>query len=88
MLSHEEKSIDSVGWSVGQLVMCYSSRSVTEWLIKETKKTTFKTYNAVCTSVIQLQYKSFLHLCGPLQYNAVIQVFYNLQKTAGYLQQL
>jgi len=26
-----------------------------------------------------------LHLCGPLQYNAAIQVFYNLQKTCRLL---
>jgi len=38
-----------------------------------------------------LQYKIFsciavvLHLCGPLQYNAAIQVFYNLQKTCRLL---
>ena len=43
---------------------------------------------------IQLQYKNYfligpivvvLHLCGPLQYNAAIQVFYNLQKTCRLL---
>jgi len=43
------------------------------------------------TTTIQLQYKNFLqlhfalHLCGPLQYNAAIQVFYNLQKTCRLL---
>jgi len=42
------------------------------------------------TTAIQLQYKNsciavVLHLCGPLQYNAAIQVFYNLQKTCTLL---
>ena len=42
------------------------------------------------TTTIQLQYKNSctavaLHLCGPLQYNAAIQVFYNLHKTCRLL---
>jgi len=50
---------------------------------------------AVHISAIQLQYNCntrifsciavVLHLCGPLQYNAAIQVFYNLQKTCRLL---
>ena len=53
-------------------------------------------FEAVRTSAIQLQYNcntriifflycSLLHLCGPLQYNAAIQVFYSLQKTCRLL---
>ena len=51
----------------------------------------YRPTKAVRTSAIQLQYNCntrffscitvVLHLCGPLQYNAAIQVFYNLQKT-------
>jgi len=43
------------------------------------------------TTTVQLQYKNFscitvvLYLCGPLQYNAAIQVFYNLQKACRLL---
>jgi len=50
---------------------------------------------AVRTSAMQLQYNCntrifsciavVLHLCGPLQYTAAIQVFYNLQKTCRLL---
>ena len=54
-----------------------------------------KLTKAVCTRAMQLQYNCntrifscvavVLHLCGPQQYNAAIQVFYNLQKTCRFL---
>jgi len=47
------------------------------------KQSTQVQYNYNTTAIQEFFYciAVVLHFCGPLQYNAAIQVFYNLQKT-------
>ena len=62
-------------------------------LLQTTKENVYLSGPYKCNATrMQLQYKNVfssiavvLHLCGPLQYNAAIQVFYNLQKTCRLL---